>query len=114
MQSKYVEEDVTNPARYVSTERVSSMTPHEADVWRKELMDWIDRNHPHMLERDVMRILVDQSNYWRQAYWELMWHEHSSYKLLVDKYQELLKTSSRIAELEMELLKAKKEIQEKS
>lgn len=90
MKSKYVVNETPHPARHIPTERISKMTPHEADCWRRELMLWIDNNHPHMLERDVMRILVDQSNYWRQAYWELMWHKHSSYKLLVDKYQKLL------------------------
>lgn len=82
--------DVRDSPPTVSTERVSSMTAHEADVWYKDLMEWIDRNHPHMLEREVTRQLVDKANYWRNAYWELMWHEHSSYKLLVDKYHQLL------------------------
>lgn len=90
MQSKYV----NDLPIYVSAERVSATTTHEADVWRRDLMLWIDRNHPHMLERDVMRDLVNQSNYWRNAFWELMWHEHSSYKLLVDLYHKELSRRS--------------------
>jgi len=79
------------------TERVSEMTPREADIWRRNLMKWIDKNHPHMGEREAFRDLVDQANYWRNAFWELMWHEHSSYKQLVDLYHATL---ARLKELE--------------
>lgn len=50
------------------------VTPEEANKWCTELHQWIDKNHPHMLERETMRKLVDQSNYWRKAFWDIIYN----------------------------------------